>query len=90
MGNSLQAHHIMLHQHQHKVMQQLKQYHEYKQESYLKHGYFRIYCPNCGSTADYRCKCNQYYCQSCQDYVDHNYWYSQSGIIWMFRKKMNQ
>ena len=78
---------IKLHQTHFKLVQELMGYHHYKQLYYSKYGYFRIMCPYCGKPADLRH--DHYHCDHCRNYVDYGYWYSQSGIIWMFNKNKN-
>ena len=87
MGNT-QVHYIKLHQNHYKVLQQLKEYNEYKNEYYVKYGYFRAVCGECGSTAYFRPdNYNEYYCGYCEHYVGNHYYYTQSDVIWMFRRK---
>ena len=88
MGN-VQAHQIKLHQSHSKLIQDLQEYHQFKNEYHSKYGYYTIICPYCALTAHYHY--GNYYCDTCGDYAyyyqDYDYWYSQSNIIWMFGKR---
>ena len=77
---------IKLHQTHFKLLQELMEYHQYKQGYYSKHGYYGIMCPYCAGAADLRH--DHYYCYHCRNIVDYEYWYTQSGIIWMFNRNI--